>query len=996
MMIVFSHALCLLATASSLLAAEPVLWLDAGNSETLVLGEKQVREWKDATGNGVVVTQPKVDYRPEPRDKLNGRTTLYFDGTDFLAGPAVLKEGDDTFTFIVLWRPSRSGIQAVFEQAGQGSGRRASLLQVNGSYGFNGQGNDAHKLIPVTPDEWRLTVMVVNGEKKNNVLIFDNDAPPVVGTINIEKQNVGVDGIRVGNKLVSNGEFFQGDLAEIRVFDLALSTAEIQAEISALKQRWALSSDSHTPAVTEEVKTATMSGPNFKPTAAQIEFFENEVRPVLAENCFRCHGEDEDERNAGLRLDGLAHILRGGDSGPAIVPNDPDKSLVIEAIRYKNEDSAMPPKKKLRDKEIAALTEWVAMGAPWPGFDPEALAAAAKKETETYDWDLFRQDHWSFRPIADPQPPKVSDSSWPKNDIDRFVLSRMELAGLFPNEEADKRTLIRRAYLDLIGLPPTPEQVSAFLSDERPEAFEKVVDELLQSKHYGERWARHWLDVARYSDGFGSEFGNGGKLEGAWRYRDWVVEALNRDMGYDEFVKRQIAGDLIKGEPDPIATGFFAVGPTYKSDGGDAEAKLIAEAETLSDRVDTFSRAFLGLTVACARCHDHKFDPITHRDYYAIAGVFRNSPVGEYAMASQEEVKAYKEAQERIAEVTKLLKEQNKKKEPTKELDKALDAAQKAAPPKYAIAHVIKESGSEDMHLALRGNLAKPGGLVQRRFLEIVAGKEAAPFKDGSGRRELAEAVVDPANPLTARVMVNRVWDWHFGQALSRTPSNFGVLGEDPTHPMLLDWLSQRFMKSGWSLKKLHREILLSATWQMSSRYDQQKFAKDGDNRLIWRMNPRKIEVEIWRDSLLSVTGELDRTLGGESTDSIMNSPRRSLYATISRSGERLESDSFFRLFDFPAAQATAEKRISTTVPQQYLFMMNNPFMTKRASALAKLLQPIEGDKARIEAAYERLYGRPVSAAELAVGLDFLSEHPERWSEYAQVLLSAHELIQVQ
>ena len=739
-----------------------------------------------------------------------------------------------------------------------------------------------------------------------------------------------------------------------------------------------------------------VKGLNLRPTTAQIEFFETKVRPVLSENCFRCHGEDAEERQAGLRLDGLAHILKGGESGPVIVPSEPDKSLVIEAVRYKNEDTSMPPSKKLRDEEIAALTEWVTMGAPWPGFDPEAMANDAPKKTATIDWDSFRQNHWSFRPIANPLPPSVGDRSWPKNEIDFFVLKELESSGLMPNERADKRTLIRRAYLDLIGLPPTTAQVAAFLDDESPVAFEKVVDELLQSKHYGERWARHWLDVARYSDGFGAEFGNTGKLDGAWRYRDWVVNALNADMGYDQFVKLQIAGDVLKENPDAIATGFFAVGPTYKSDGGDPEATLIAQAETLSDRVDTYSRAFLGLTVACARCHDHKFDPISQRDYYAIAGVFQNSTVSEYAMASPEDVEAFRQAQARVTAATKQLNEQKKKKEPTKELKEALDAAKKALPPKYPVAHVMKDTGKEDMHLALRGNLAKPGELVPRRFLEIVAGKEATPFSDGSGRREMAEATVHPGNPLTARVMVNRVWAWHFGQALCRTPSNFGILGETPSHPRLLDWLAQRFVSGGWSLKQLHREILLSATWQMSSRFDAQKFAKDGDNRLLWRMNPRKLEVEIWRDSLLAVTGELDRTIGGEPSDAIMNSARRSLYAIISRSGEQLESDAFFRLFDFPAAHATAEKRNTTTVPQQYLFMMNNPFMTKRAAALVRSLQSIEGDRPRIEEAYERLYGRPVTAAERDVGLEFLNGRPERWNEYAQVLLCAHELIQMQ
>lgn len=995
-------------------AADPVLWLDAGNSGTLTFGEEQISAWRDANDKSIVLSQPRVDHRPEPRATLNGRSILYFDGADFLTGPPVLKEGDDTFTFIVLWRPSRDGVQAIFEQAGQGTGRRASLLQVKDRYGFNGQANDAHNLIAMKPNEWRLTAMVLTGGKRDNVIIIDNDAEPVTGTINNETQNIGIDGIRVGNKLSSNGEFFEGDLAEIRIFDSALSMSDLAEELETVKKRWRLHFSSRIPEITPVDPAAPQPGDmgklNLQPTAEQVEFFENKVRPVLADNCYRCHGDNEDKRKAGLRLDSLAGMLHGGDTGSALVPGDAHGSLMVKAISYKDEDTAMPPKQKLQDQDIAALSKWVEMGAPWPGFDPGSLTQSATKENEPYDWDLFRKEHWSFRPIQDPKLPGVKDSDWVKNAIDRFILARIELAGVTPNEPAEKRILIRRAYLDLIGLPPTPAQVDTFLQDERPDAFAAVVDELLASKHYGERWARHWLDVARYSDGLGG-FGNDAKLPHAWRYRDWVVKALNEDMGYDEFVKRQIAGDVLSGDADPIATGFFAVGPTYQSDGGDPEARLQAEAETLSDRVDTFSRAFLGLTVACARCHDHKFDPITTKDYYAIAGIFRNSSLGEHPLAGNAEIDAYQAGQKSVAEADKNLKarqksitdltnRENRKPSPEEqaqieELEAALASAKKAAPPKYAFAHVIQESGTADMHVALRGNLAKPGDLVPRRFLEIVAGKDAATFTDGSGRRELAEAVVHPDNPLTARVIANRVWQWHFGEALTRTPSNFGVLGEKPTHPLLLDWLANRLMKNGWSLKQLHREILLSATWQMSSRFDAEKFAKDGDNRLIWRMNPRKLEAEIWRDSLLAVTGELDRRFGGEATDQILDSTRRSLYATISRSGDKLDSDAFFRLFDFPSAQATAPKRVTTTVPQQYLFMMNNPFMIKRAEALAKSLREIEGDAARIDAVYERLYSRPPNARERAAGLGFLGGQPEKWPDYAKVLLSTHEFFQL-
>ena len=752
--------------------------------------------------------------------------------------------------------------------------------------------------------------------------------------------------------------------------------------------------------------------------AESVEFFENKVRPLLVEHCYSCHSAEAEAKGklkAVLRMDSLEGLKKGGDSGPALTPGDPAKSLIVEAVNYRNEDMAMPPKAKLDEAQIQILTEWVQMGAPWPGSD---AAVAGPHGDEPYDWAKFRTGHWAFRPVVKSPQPEVTEAAWIQNDVDRFVLARLEAAGLKPNSPVERHLLIRRAFLDLTGLPPSPEQVAAFLADESPEAFAKVVDSLLASAHYGERWARHWLDVARYSDGHGG-FGDDRALPNAWRYRDWVVAAFNTDMPYDQFVMRQIAGDALKENPDPVATGFFVVGPTYRDDGGDPEAKAVFDAETLSDRVDTFSRAFLGLTAACARCHDHKFDPITTKDYYAIAGVFRNTGQREHPVSPQAEVEAFEAAQAAIREQDKrvhdfvhaaakrLEKKPNEveavlEEEPKRELAALrtqLEELKKSAPPPYETAHCLQEAGNANMPVALRGDLRKPGEMVPRRFLEIIAGKEPPPFTEGSGRLELARSVVAPNNPLTARVIVNRVWGWHFGEPLARTPSNFGTLGEKPTHPELLDWLSADFMEHGWSLKRLHRQILLSSTWQMSSRFDKEKFSRDGDNRLLWRMNPRKLEAEAWRDSLLAITGELEREPGGPSSDAIWNSKRRTLYIKISRSGDVFESDGFLRLFDLPSPAATSEKRVTTTVPQQYLFMMNSAFMKARAEALGNWMHELPGElPEKLHATYLRLYSRAPAPPEIDLGAQWLgtNSEPERWYRYAQVLLSAHELIQVQ
>jgi hypothetical protein len=748
-------------------------------------------------------------------------------------------------------------------------------------------------------------------------------------------------------------------------------------------------------------------------SAEQIEFFESKVRPLLVQHCYECHSGKSEILQGGLRLDGREHAMRGGDSGVAIVAGKPQESLLLQAVRW--ESLEMPPAGKLKPTEIAVLEEWIKIGAPWPADAKTGESAAAKTAVNGYDWDKWRREHWAFQPVVKPTPPRVADAAWVKNDIDRFVLARLEHAGLKPAPPAEPRVLVRRIYFDLIGLPPTPAEVEAFIAAcqrDRAAAVRELVDHLLESKHYGERWARHWLDVARYSDGHGG-FLDGAAHANAWRYRDWVVDALNDDMPFDRFIRLQIAGDIIGDRRDAVATGFFALGPAYNSDGGDPESVAQAKAETLSDRLDTLSRGMLGLTLACARCHDHKFDPLPQQDYYSLAGIFNNTNSGESPLAAPEMVEAYNARQREITEIdqkAKMLRGEleKAKREPGEQERQQLEAwanavaeLRKTAPPAYAVAQVLHESGSADMHVAIRGDLRKAGEAAPRRFLRILAGDQAPRFDAGSGRKQLAEAVADAKNPLTGRVFVNRVWMHHFGEALVRTPTNFGALGERPTHPELLDWLAATFVESGQSVKTLHRTIMSSAAYQMSSRFDEDAFRIDGDNRLNWRMNPRRLDVEAWRDALLSATGELDLRVGGEPTDQI-ESHRRTLYFKVSRNGDVFRTDEFVRLFDFPIMRATVDRRPTSVVPQQFLFLMNSPFMVERSKTLARrLIQASGTDDERIRLAYSWLYQRPATDEELAIGREFLaaSEGSGRLSpleQYAQVLLGSNEFMYLQ
>jgi mono/diheme cytochrome c family protein len=743
-------------------------------------------------------------------------------------------------------------------------------------------------------------------------------------------------------------------------------------------------------------------GEEGKADAAQRAFFEEKVRPILESHCYSCHGPTK--QKAGLRVDSRTAMIRGGDSGPILEPGDPGASRLIEVIRYDG-DTQMPPRRKLDDAEIAVLTRWVKQGAEWPD-----LTAATPEPSPPPTRVITAEDRafWAFRPVRDVSPPTVADGVWPKTSVDHFILAALEAKGLRPVGPAARRTLIRRATFDLTGLPPTIQEVDAFLADETPEAFERVVDRLLASPHYGERWGRHWLDIARYGEDQAHTF-EARLYPYGYRYRQWVINALNNDMPYDQFVVAQIAGDLLEpsaGTDLPAATGLFALGPVYY--GG-------AVLDEYDDRVDTLCRGFLGLTVACARCHDHKFDPVSQQDYYALTGIFASTAYKEYPQAPADVVQRYDEAQAKVDKKSSELKrkrravteaksdeEKDAAKAAVKTIQAELDQLKKELPPKYPFVHGLTEGKTiANMKVHLRGNPATLGADAPRRFLEVLSRPEGlAPFRQGSGRLELARAIASPENPLTARVLVNRVWERHFGRGLVATPSNFGRLGERPTHPELLDHLASQFIASGWSIKTLHRAIMLSATYQLDSAADERCVAVDPDNTLLWRANRRRLEVESWRDAMLAVSGELDGSIGGPSAElSVPENRRRTLYGAVSRHN----LDGLLRLFDFPDPNITSDKRTVTTVPLQQLFVLNSPFMQRQAKALAARLNAdaSDSDSSRIARAFQLLYSREPRAEEMTLALEFLGDrHPEvvnppgaptRWELYAQALLGTNE-----
>ncbi len=627
---------------------------------------------------------------------------------------------------------------------------------------------------------------------------------------------------------------------------------------------------------------------------------------------------------------------------------------------------------------------------------------------------------WSFKPLQTHTLPAVRNTKWPKRALDSFLFAEMEKRKLTPSAEADLRVLIRRASFDLTGLPPTPEEVDAFVRDSRPDAYPRLIDRLLASPQYGERWARYWLDLARYCDV--PEYWLTLRSQG-WPYRDWVVKSLNADLPYDQFVVRQLAVDHMSGlDPKELAAlGFLGVSPDYwKELQLDVEVIKSIVADEWEERIDAVSSTFLGLTVACARCHDHKFDPITQKDYYALAGVLAGTRQIDLRMLSSADAAAVRKAEGEIRTLEEQIKALKEKKPAPTDLKAQLDKLtarikQLEETPGFkdvqvrgvTDAHVsvvsrgpnatrlMYEDGvGHDIAMHMRGNAARPGPIVPRRFLSVMARDGAKPFTQGSGRLELAKAIVTDGAPLTARVIVNRVWKHHFGRGLVDTLSDFGHQGDRPSHPELLDDLAARFVSNGWSLKWLHREIMLSAAYQQASAPDAAKQAIDPDNRWLWRMNRRRLEVEAWRDAMLAVNGTLRNELGGppqELTDA--NNHRRTIYGLV----RRIDLTDLLRLYDVADPLMHNANRIPTTTALQQLFALNGPLLRQEAVTLAKRLEADvpKGGEARVRRAYALLFNRLPTDRELKLALDFLSakSDADAWARYAHVLIASNEFL---
>ncbi len=778
-------------------------------------------------------------------------------------------------------------------------------------------------------------------------------------------------------------------------------------------------------------------------STADLDFFEKRVRPLLVQRCFECHSAKAEKLKGGLLLDSREAILAGGDSGPAAVVGDVEKSLLVQAIRYDNENVQMPPAGKLPEAEITVVTEWVRRGMPFP------TASTSKAGRRVIDIAKGKK-HWAFQKFV------VLSSGGPKEHrlkaerrthIDDFVLAVQSKQGLSPSPEASQETLIRRLSFDLIGLPPTSAEVQEFIADESPDAYEQLVERLLADPRFGERWARTWLDLARYCD-IGESWRTG---EGQpWLYRDWIVRAMNADVPYDEFVRKQLAADLLPDfeTTDAAALGFLGLSPTYwKELKLDHNVIKQVVAEEWEERIEAIGGTFLGLTLACARCHDHKFDPITQQDYYGLAGVLASikiddcpiieKPLADQAAAARSQIK---EAQ---AQLEKLLKEPKPADNATDEVKaKAADVAKQidslrskmvvlqqtpqfSTPVAFGVTEAAmivlpdgehrtkieyKPSEPQNVAMQIRGNAANVGAVVLRRFVSVLSPNEPVPFKNGSGRLELANAIVTDAAPLAARVIVNRVWGHHFGRGLVATPSNFGTQGEKPTHPELLDDLAARFIEHGWSLKWLHREIVLSATFrQVSSSAFRRGISEnespiggttnaDPENLWLTRMPVRKLDVEAWRDAMLVATGEMDRRLGGEPRElSDVGHQRRTIYGTV----QRRELSDLLRLHDFPDPVSHNGSRMPTTTPLQQLFVLNSSYMQARAAALARFVQAEwPGDlAAQVALAHVRLFSRESTLDEIATGVEFLKLSQSDgvtldavWRQYAQALLASNEL----
>jgi mono/diheme cytochrome c family protein len=889
-------------------------------------------------------------------------------------------------------------------------------------------------------------------------------------------------------------------------------------------------------------------------TPSGADFFESRVRPIFAAQCAACHAGKM--HMGGLNLSSPANILHGGESGPIISKDKPEESKLLQAIGYQA-NVKMPPQGKLKAQEIADITEWVKAGAPMPEDKAAAVAAPKKKE-----WSKAQKEFWSFKPVKDNPPPAVKNTSWVKTPIDNFILAKLEEKSVEPAEPAGKLTLLRRATFDLSGLPPTQKEIDDFLNDRSPDAFAKVVDRLLDSPRYGERWGRHWLDVARYADSTGADEDH--RYPYAWRYRDYVIDAFNKDLPFDQFVRQQIAGDLLPAKDGGVnvngivATGFLSIGPRLIAE----QDKVKMLYDFIDEQIDTTSRAFLGLTVACARCHDHKFDPIATKDYYSMASIFASTKAfkkiegtvsqmyfaplvpkpeadkyeayveqmdsrkremsliaeeeaDRYGMPLRSKLADYMAAAWRVCHLGKpeekqgldvsvlrkwieylrqsaveaphlakwLKADQSNYEQIAKGYQADFDAGAKAydakvaewkkkgdltadrpkpngvnnqfsgevlsakgpfgldaktreehfteanqkryatlkqeladlktnMPPELPMACAVAEGSPVTQKVLIRGDAGNPGEEVVKRFPVILAGEDQTPITQGSGRLEFANWLTNPKHPLTSRVFVNRVWQWHFGEGLVRTPSNWGLVGEKPTNPELLDYLASTFIKEGWSVKKLHRMIMLSSTYQMSSQVTKEKFETDPANRLMSRVDRRRLDVEEIRDGMLMLDGSIDFTMGGTlqsgfgtdgendegrlsiKPDSVM---RRTVYLPLRRSN----LPTLLNLFDFGDATTTNEGRSRTNVAPQALFMMNSSFVSTRAKNLAKKL--VENDnldnRRRVEIAYSTVLARKPTEAEANAALEYVqafqAKSGDAWQSLCRILLSSNEFVYV-
>jgi hypothetical protein len=745
--------------------------------------------------------------------------------------------------------------------------------------------------------------------------------------------------------------------------------------------------------------SAAVVGTAPAPSVQDLQFFESRIRPILVDRCYKCHSREADKIKGGLMLDTREGMLHGGDTGPAVEPGKPEDSLIVDAISYKDADLQMPPKgERLSDQQVSDITAWIRMGAP----DPRSLVA--KGSSSTYGG--VGRDHWSFLPVRKPVVPVVDDPAWCRTPVDNFILTKLEENSMKPNPPADKYTLIRRATFDLTGLPPTEEEVQRFLVDDSPEAWAKVVDRLLASPHYGERWGRYWLDVARYADTKGdTPQREDPRYPFAWTYRDYVIDAFNSDKPYDKFILEQLAADRLLSEDirahratsatadqRPLAAlGFLTLGNRFENSTNDI----------INDRIDVTSKAFLGLTVSCARCHDHKFDPIPTADYYSLYNVFANTsePKEEpwlHPMERSPELEAYLAKME-AAGAAKMnvelgLRDLRRSELPEtergakrRELFKQLYLANKAmidlefspaAPPKADV--LIDVATPRDYPVLLRGEAQNKGPVTTRHFLSILSPdpKHPTPFRNGSGRLDLARAIASPTNPMTARVLVNRVWQQHFGTGFVSTPDDLGNQSAPPTNPELLDYLASRFVEDGWSIKKLQRLIMLSSVYQEASTGVPQYAETDPDNKLQWRYNVRQLDFEQMHDSILAIAGTIDLTMGGRPVPigSEGFATRRAVYAFI----DRRNPAEILTQFNFPNPSVPTGKRFLTQVPQQQLFLMNSPLVIETARKLVHTpeFMALTTDELRVAQLYIDVFQRPPTAEEIRLCLHYVESNP--------------------